>query len=330
MSYLLDCSARLARKRSDVMLPQLLSIPLVFSITSLIGILVSSSSTVLFDGATTWNPLDILSGLLDRDPYNSSTRAGVFFIAAAFIIAQMGTNVAANSLSAGSDLTALLPRYITIKRGQILCALISLCICPWYFASSSSSFTSYLSAYSVLLAPILGVIMCDSYALRRGKIDVPSLYQSHGAARYARGFNWRAYAAYLIGCALNLPGFVAAVSSTLGANVPMGLVRVYQMAFFTGSLSSALCYILFNQLSPVEGGVSVKEKGWYELKEEDTVDFDGTPFAFVQSYVQGDVMEDVEQRSRSASADGDMAEKSEGDKGEGTDSPKPQVTVTPF
>lgn len=306
--------ARLASKRSDVFLPQLFSIPLVFSLTSLIGILVSSSSTILFgDEQATWNPLDILEGLLDRNPHDSATRAGVFFIATGFIIAQMGTNVAANSLSAGSDLTALLPRYVTIKRGQMLCALISLCICPWHFAASSSSFTSYLSAYSVLLAPILGVIMCDSYLLRRGKIDVPSLYSAHGAARYYKGFNWRAYAAYLIGCALNLPGFVAAVSTS--SSVPMGLQRVYQMAFFTGSLSAALSYLLFNQISPVEGGVSVGEKAWLEVPEDDTVDFDGTPFALVESYGAGatTTLDLEEQRAESVKMEN-----------------KGVITVTPF
>lgn len=270
--------ARMASRPSAVVLPQLVSIPLVFALTSLIGIFISSSSVLLFDKAT-WNPLDVMSSLLDQDPSRSSTRAGVFFISASFIVAQIGTNVAANSLSAGSDLTALLPRYLSIRRGQILCGLIGLCICPWYFAASTSSFTNYLSAYSVLLAPILGVLLADSYIVRRGRIHVPSLYTSDGTshAQYKRGVNWRAYAAYLLGCALNLPGFVAAVSSS--TSVPYGLTRVYDLAFLTGSLSAALIYVICTEISPVPGAISIRKSGWFDSPDGVEVDYDGTNLA---------------------------------------------------
>lgn len=268
----------MASKPSAVVLPQLLSIPLVFSITSLIGIFISSSSVLLFNKAT-WNPLDVMSYLLDEDPTKASTRAGVFFIAGSFIIAQMGTNVAANSLSAGSDLTALLPRYVSIRRGQILCGLIGLCICPWYFAASTSSFTSYLSAYSVLLSPILGVLLADSYIVRRGRIDVPSLYTSDASshALYYKGVNWRAYAAYFAGCALNLPGFVSSVSSH---SVPYGLQRIYDLAFLTGSFTAALIYVVCTEISPVPGSISVRQSGWFEAVGGMEVDYDGTNLQF--------------------------------------------------
>lgn len=270
--------ARMARKQSNVLWPQLIAIPMTFAITSLIGILISSSSEVIF-GKQTWNPLDILAGFLDQAPHDPSTRAGVFFIASGFILAQIGTNVAANSLSCGSDLTALLPRYVSIKRGQILCALFALCMCPWYYASSSGGFTNYLSAYSVLLSPILGVMLSDSYLVRRGHIDIPSLYSASrdSYARYNKyGVNWRAYAAYLVGCALNMPGFVSAVSEH---KVPMGLVRVYQLAFLTGSLTSALVYALLTETSPVEGAISLRTSGWkLRLPVHDGIDYDGTSF----------------------------------------------------
>lgn len=279
--------ARMAKHRNHVVWPQLIAIPSTFAITSLIGILISSSSYVLF-GKDTWNPIDILDGFLDQDPHNASTRAGVFFIAAAFMLATIGTNLAANSLSCGSDLTALIPRYVSIQRGQVLCALLSLVMCPWHYATSSGGLTTYLSAYSVLLAPILGVMLADSYIVRRGKIDVPSLYivspESH--AIYNRyGFNWRAYTAYLIGCAINLPGFVATVSPS--QRVPEGLMRVYQLAFLTGSLISALVYTICNELSPMNGGTSIWERGWKLTLPKDEVDFDGTPFDVIENYSRG-------------------------------------------
>lgn len=196
--------ARLARKPSDTTWPQLIAIPFGFGITSLIGIIVSSSATVIY-GERLWNPLDLLAKRLDLQPYDSAQRAGVFFIAAGFIIAQMGTNVAANSISAGSDLTALLPRYINIRRGGFLCAAVGLAMNPWKLVSSSSNFATYLSAYSLFLSSIAGVMITDYYVIRRGLLHVPSLYSASSSKstplgppvyHFEGGFNLRAFGAY--------------------------------------------------------------------------------------------------------------------------------------
>lgn len=72
---------------------------------------------------------------------------------------QLGTNIAANSVSAGCDLTALFPRFINIRRGGYVAALVGLVMCPWNLLKDSNSFTSYLSAYSVFLSSIAGVMV---------------------------------------------------------------------------------------------------------------------------------------------------------------------------
>jgi cytosine/uracil/thiamine/allantoin permease len=61
---------------------------------------------------------------------NSAERFGIFVIASGFALAQLGTNIAANSVSAGTNLTALLPRFCTIRRGGYICAAIGLAMCP--------------------------------------------------------------------------------------------------------------------------------------------------------------------------------------------------------
>ena len=120
--------SRFARKPKDALWSQFFTIPIGFAVTSFIGIIVSSSSTVIY-GEPVWNPLDLLSRFLDRA--NGATRFGVFIIASAFALAQLGTNIAANSVSAGTDLTALLPRYLNIRRGGYICAAVGLAMCPW-------------------------------------------------------------------------------------------------------------------------------------------------------------------------------------------------------
>lgn len=121
--------ARFARKPRDAMWSQFITIPVGFAVTSFIGIIVSSSSTVIYH-RTIWNPLELLSEFLNGA--NGAARFGVFMIALAFALAQLGTNIAANSVSAGTDMTALLPRYLNIRRGGYICAAVGLAMCPWY------------------------------------------------------------------------------------------------------------------------------------------------------------------------------------------------------
>jgi len=126
--------ARFARKPKDALWSQFITIPVGFAITSFIGIIVSSSSAVIY-GEAIWNPLELLGYFLvnpnTKETANGPARFGVFIISFAFALAQLGTNIAANSVSAGTDMTALLPRYLNIRRGGYICALVGLCMCPW-------------------------------------------------------------------------------------------------------------------------------------------------------------------------------------------------------
>jgi NCS1 family nucleobase:cation symporter-1 len=150
--------SRFARKPSDALWSQLFTIPVGFALTSFIGIIVSSSSKVIY-GEAIWSPLDLLKLFLEEENVSGGVRFGVFVIAFSFVLAQLGTNIAANSISAGTDLTALLPRWIDIRRGSYLCATVGLAMCPWHLLSSSNNFTTYLSAYSVFLSSIAGVMV---------------------------------------------------------------------------------------------------------------------------------------------------------------------------
>ncbi len=178
---LTNAIARFARTPKSALWSQLFTIPCGFALTSFIGIIVSSSSTVLYD-RTIWSPLDLLKLFLEQKGVSGATRFGVFVIAASFVLAQLGTNIAANSVSAGTDLTALLPRFLNIRRGSYLCAIVGIVMCPWHLLSSSNNFTTYLSAYSVFLSSIAGVMISDYYFVRRGYLQVSA---SHSAAKIA-------------------------------------------------------------------------------------------------------------------------------------------------
>jgi NCS1 family nucleobase:cation symporter-1 len=238
--------ARFARKPSDAFLPQLITIPVGFAVTSFIGIIVSSSSTVIY-GQPIWNPLDLLHSFLHDG--GSGARFGVFVIALAFTLGQLGTNIAANSISAGTDMAALLPRYLNIRRGGYICACVGLVMCPWKLLSSSNQFITYLSAYSVFLSSIAGVIICDFYLVRKGYLRVNDLYSDrHSGPYYYRcGINWRAYAAYIAGILINVVGFAGAI----GDKVPIGTTYIYNINFFAGFVISSGAYYTLCYFSPI-------------------------------------------------------------------------------
>ncbi|GAA5853706.1 hypothetical protein JCM8547_007419 [Rhodosporidiobolus lusitaniae] len=241
-----DFASRASKPR-DVVVPQLIAMPTMFALTSLVGILIASSSEVIF-GEFVWSPLDVMNGFLDNHG-NSGTRAGCAFISIGFIIAQLGTNISANSLSAGCDTTALLPRFITIRRGGYLAALVGFCICPWQLASGSNQFGNYLSAYSVFLSSIAGVLICHYYAVAGQKVKVADLYtvEKEGVYHYWKGINLRAFGAYIAGLLINVVGFAGAV----GNDVPLAATRIYQLSFFTGFGVAFVVYYALCKIFPI-------------------------------------------------------------------------------
>lgn len=228
---------RFAVKPRDALWSQLFTIPIGFAVTSFIGIIVSSSSQIIYNEAI-WDPLHLLERFVDDG--GSGQRFGVFIIAAAFALAQLGTNIAANSVSAGTDMTALLPRFINIRRGGYICAAVGLAMCPYNLLSSNNQFTTYLSAYSVFLSSIAGVMISDYYLVRRGYLEIKELYDGRksGPYYYTFGIHWRAYAAYIAGILINVVGFAGAV----GTKVPIGATYIYNLNFFGGFIVSSVAY----------------------------------------------------------------------------------------
>ncbi|KAL4795428.1 permease for cytosine/purines, uracil, thiamine, allantoin-domain-containing protein [Aspergillus venezuelensis] len=240
--------SRFARKPKDALWAQLATIPIGFGITSFIGIIASSSSSVIFGGDPIWNPLDLLGRFLEGA--SSAERFGIFIIALGFALAQLGTNISANSVSAGTDMTALLPRYMNIRRGSYICAAIGLAMCPWNLVSDSNQFTTYLSAYSIFLSAIAGVMICDYYVNRKGYLIVSDLYSATkgSAYRFNYGFSWQAYASYLSGIMINIVGFAGEV----GRDVPIGATYIYNINYISGFLVSFIMYFILTRIFPVQ------------------------------------------------------------------------------
>ena len=96
--------ARYSRKTRSVYV-QILIIPLSFAMMSFMGIIIAGAATDLY-GTEIWDPLTVLSHWTG----SSRARAGAAFCGSALALAQLGTNLSANCISAANDLNAMFPK----------------------------------------------------------------------------------------------------------------------------------------------------------------------------------------------------------------------------
>ncbi|KAI0309766.1 NCS1 nucleoside transporter family [Amylostereum chailletii] len=220
---------------------QALIIPTAFTLAAFTGIAVTSAGTVLY-GKVLWDPLKLI------DQWDN--RAAAFFAAFAFVLTTLGTNISANSLCAGNDMTALCPRYINIRRGQVICAFLGgWALCPWEILASATGFLSFMNGYTVFLGPIAGIMVTDYWLVHRTHVDVPSMYRPHGRYRYTNGVNMRALAALIVSVPPNLPGLI----NSINPSIPIGgAVFVYNIAYLFGFFVASGVYYVLSVLWPAK------------------------------------------------------------------------------
>ncbi|KAF9815809.1 hypothetical protein IEO21_04321 [Rhodonia placenta] len=218
---------------------QLAIIPVAFTLCGFIGMAVTSAGIVLY-GQTLWDPLKLIN--------QWDNRAAAFFASFAFVLATLGTNIAANSLSAANDMTVLFPRYINIRRGQMLCALLGgWALCPWEILASAEGFLSFINGYTVFLGPFAGIMVTDYWLLHKGRVDVPSMYRPHGRYRYMYGFNWRAVLAILCSVPPLFPGWINSINTDIN---PGRVARLFNFAWIYGFTVASTVYFVTSSLFP--------------------------------------------------------------------------------
>ncbi|KAH9477024.1 putative permease [Psilocybe cubensis] len=218
---------------------QLFIIPVAFTLIGFTGIAVTSAGEVLY-GEVLWDPLRLI------DKWDN--RAAAFFASFSFILATLGTNISANSLSAANDMMVLFPNYINIKRGQIICAIIGAwALCPWEILVSAPGFLSFMSGYTVFLGPFAGIMVADYWLLHAGKVDVPAMYDPHGRYRYWNGINWRAAVALLVSITPTLPGLI----NNINPKIPVGNASfLFNIAWIYGFFCGGGVYLVLSKAFP--------------------------------------------------------------------------------
>lgn len=219
-------------------------LPATGCLITFFGVVVASGSQILYNEIL-WDPL------LFIDRWTSSGgRAAAFFCAFFFLISQIGVNIAANSISAANDLNCIFPKYINIRRGQIIVAFIgSWALTPWNILTSAPAFLNFMSGYSVWLGPLVGILLSDYYFVHKKKYNVWEMYDKNGIYRYNKiGTNWRAVVAFFVGWVPLLPGFIPTVNSSV--TVSTGITHLYNLGYFYGVGAAALSYYILCRFWP--------------------------------------------------------------------------------
>jgi NCS1 family nucleobase:cation symporter-1 len=219
---------------------QLFALPILVTLTELLGCTMAVASSVVY-GEVQWNPLVTINNFDDR--------AGKFFAGAFFVFFNIMTNVTGNSIPFANDLTGLFPKYINIRRGQFVCALIGFVICPWQIEAKATTFLAFMGAYTLFLGATTGVMMMDYFWVRRSHgINISQVFKPHGIYWYNLGFNWRAFVAWFVALAPLFPGML----KSMGVNITnKGILNMYSWNYVLVVTFSGLLYLALTTAFPV-------------------------------------------------------------------------------
>ncbi len=189
---------RFARSQKDQMVGQALGLLTTMPLFAFVGVAVTSA-TVLLYGEAIWNPVDLLSRLIEEyhSPVLGLASLGVL------TVATLSTNIAANVVASANSFSNLAPTRVSFRMGGLLAGLIGIAIFPWKLLEV---YQTWLIGYSGLLGAVGGVIICDYFVIRRRRLLIADLYRRDGVYGYGWGYNGKALWATAAGIAVVLPG----------------------------------------------------------------------------------------------------------------------------
>jgi len=191
---------RFARSQRQQAIGQALALPATMTLYSLIGILVTSATVVIY-GRAIWDPVQLLSRF--------HSPVAVIISLLAILLATLNVNIGANVVSPANDFSNLWPRKISFRIGGVITCFMGIALMPWKLLADYKTFIlGWLGGYAAFLGPVAGIMICDYFVVRRRILSVEDLYLRGGAYEYSHGFNWAALAALVAGAGTALVGLV--------------------------------------------------------------------------------------------------------------------------
>ena len=185
-------------------------LPVNFTAFSLVTVIVTAGSVAVYGEAIT-DPVELVAKI----PNTFILIVG----AVTFAVATVGINIVANFVSPAYDLSNAIPKYIDFRRGGLISALLALLVTPWNIYNSPVAVNYFLGGLGAFLGPLFGIIVVDYYLVKRGHIDVESLYRAEASSPYwyERGINRHAVLVFVVSAAVDA---VIALVPTFSALAP--------------------------------------------------------------------------------------------------------------
>jgi NCS1 family nucleobase:cation symporter-1 len=252
---------RFARRPGDQVAGQIYSTIVMGLLVTLMGTLSTSAASKIY-GEVLWSPAELALRWM-QDGYTAKSRAAAVFAAGGFLVSQLAINTVDNLWPGGFDIAALFPRWINIRRGAFITSVLGVVINPWQLADTANTFINVLDGYSVFLGPMVGMMVCDFWIIRKRKFKLSHLYlpTEDSIYWYHHGFNWRAFVSWLVGMAPALPGFVNAVNPNI--KMPAGAQEIFYLAYIEGFALGFVVHYVLNYFFPVPGLGLIDEEDIY-------------------------------------------------------------------
>lgn len=226
---------RFVKSQKDQIIGQALGMPTTMAFISFIGIVVTSTTVLVF-GQAIWNPIDLIN------KFGSSYFMIIPLLG--LIVATICCNMAANLVSSANDFSNLFPNHINFKCGGYITCIIGLLIFPWKLIADPHGYIfRWLIAYSALLGAVGGIMVADYYVIRKTKLTLIELFKTNGEYTYTRGWNLKAFFSLIIGILPNLPGFMVQVGLLDQTVLPLWINNLYNYAWF---ISFAIAFIVYS------------------------------------------------------------------------------------
>lgn len=183
---------RFGRSQKEQVVGQVVALPTTMTLFAAMGIVITSASVIIF-GEPIWEPVTLVGKF--TQPW--IVAVAMFTI----VVATLSVNIAANVVSPANDFANAFPRVISFRTGGLITGIVGIAMQPWKLLADPARYIDkWLVGYSGGLGSIAGVLIADYFILRRRELKLADLYREDGEYRYARGWNWVAVAATLLGC----------------------------------------------------------------------------------------------------------------------------------
>jgi NCS1 family nucleobase:cation symporter-1 len=162
----------------------LLGLPFNFLLFSFFSVVIVSASIPVF-------------GEMITDPVETVKRldSGMITVLGAltFIFATVGINIVANFVAPAFDFSNVAPQKISFKSGGFIAAFGSVLLTPWNLFNNPDVIHYTVDVLAAMIGPLYGIVLVDYFLIKKGNIDVESLYTESpdGQYWYHRGINMK-------------------------------------------------------------------------------------------------------------------------------------------